>query len=156
MAQCLSIAMVKPYMPSQQLTNASAVANPSGSLRFLRWLVGSAFVVAVVLTCLISAMQSRRTTLKIEQQPRIAEFRTPASSDQLSPDRAMPPAPEEIVGSQQQGKCRLDPECLLQVNTERSAQDRRRESADSPGKAPDRSCDLRATAPAQGNLCSIA
>ena len=156
MAQCLSIAMVKPYMPSQQLTNASAVANPSGSLRFLRWLVGSAFVVAAVLTCLIFAMQSRRTTLKIEQQPRIAEFRTPASSDQLSRDRAMPPAPGEIVDSQHQGKS-PGPRKLLKVNMERSAQDRPGEKAqNSPGKAPDHSCDLRAAAPAQGNLCSIA
>jgi hypothetical protein len=46
-------------MPSQQLTNANAVANPSGSLKFLRWLAGSVFVVAAVLSCLIFAIQSR-------------------------------------------------------------------------------------------------
>lgn len=45
-------------MPSQQLTNANAVANRSGSLRFFRWLVGSVFVVAAVLLCLIFAIQS--------------------------------------------------------------------------------------------------
>src|SRR5580704_4211165 len=45
-------------MPSQQLTNANAVANPSGPLKFLRWLAGSVFVVAAVLSCLIFAIQS--------------------------------------------------------------------------------------------------
>jgi hypothetical protein len=46
-------------MPSEQLTNANAVANPSGPLKFLRWLAGSVFVVAPVLSCLIFAIQSR-------------------------------------------------------------------------------------------------
>ena len=62
----MSIAIVKflllsplPDMPSQQLTNANAVANPSSPLKFLRWLAGSVFVVAAVLSCLIFAIQSR-------------------------------------------------------------------------------------------------
>jgi hypothetical protein len=46
-------------MPSEQLTNANAVANPCGPLKFLRWLAGSVFVVAAVLSCLIFAIQSR-------------------------------------------------------------------------------------------------
>jgi hypothetical protein len=47
-------------MPSQQLTNANAVANPSGSLRFLRWLVGSVFVVVAILAFAIQSRNRRK------------------------------------------------------------------------------------------------